>query len=61
MFLLLETILYVVFTLLATVGLYLIGAHFHSRRLGLALAVGSLAFFTALAWGLFWLVRTYGG
>jgi hypothetical protein len=56
-----EMILYVVFSLLASVGLFLIGNHFHSRRLGLALAAGSLLFFFALAYGLLWLVRTYGG
>jgi len=56
-----EQILFAVFTLLASVGLFLIGNHFHSRRLGVALGLGSLAFFVLLFLALGWMIATYGG
>ena|GEM_PF-3387452 len=54
-------IIYTVFTILATVGLFLIGSHFHSRSLGIKLAAGAVVFFVALILGLSWMIRHYGG
>lgn len=54
-------VLYVVFALLSALGLYLVAAHFHSRRLGVVLALLTLAFFAALAAWLRWMVAAYGG
>jgi hypothetical protein len=56
-----EHILFAVFTLLASAGLYLVGTHFHSRRLGVALGLGSLVFFVALYLALGWMIATYDG
>lgn len=49
-------VLYVVFALVTGLGAYLIGAHFRGRRTGVLVALGTLAFFLALAaamWALF--------
>lgn len=54
---LLPAVLYVVFTLLSTVGAYLIGAHFRTRTVGALMALGTLLFFVALALYVEWLVR----
>ncbi len=54
-------IIYAIFSILATVGLYLIGAHFHSRSMGIKLAVGAVGFFVALILGLSWMIDYYGG
>lgn len=54
-------IVYTVFALLATVGLYLIGNHFHSRALGIKLAVGSAVFFIGLIVALTWVIQYYEG
>lgn len=53
----LPAVLYVLFALLATVGVYLAGAHFRSRVLGAVFALGTLLFFLGLALYVDWLVR----
>lgn len=57
---LLPAILFVVFTLLATVGAWLIVAHFRGRRAGVIAALVTLAFFVLLAIGMGVLVTRYG-
>lgn len=54
-------IVYTVFSLLATVGLYLIGNHFHSRSLGIKLAAGAAVFFVVLIVALTWVIGYYEG
>jgi hypothetical protein len=51
-------VLLVVFAALSAAGVYLIAAHFHSRRLGLLLAALTVLFFATLAAGLAWLAGT---
>lgn len=53
----LPAVLYVLFALLATAGVYLAGAHFRSRTLGVVSALGTLLFFLGLALYVDWLVR----
>lgn len=54
-------IIYTLFALIATVGLYLIGSHFHSRSLGIKLAAGAAVFFIGLIVALTWVIRFYEG
>ena len=52
----LAVVVFVLFALLSTHGVYLIGAHFRGRRAGLLAALATLGFFAALAaamWALF--------
>lgn len=58
---LLPVVLFVVFALLATAGAYLIAAHFRGRRAGLVAAFVTLAFFIALAAGMWAMVERYSG
>lgn len=58
---LLPAILFAVFALLATVGAYLIAVHFRGRRAALVAAVVTLAFFAALAAGMWTMVGRYAG
>ncbi|HEX2165056.1 MAG TPA: hypothetical protein VHM02_14025 [Thermoanaerobaculia bacterium] len=58
---LLALVLFAVFTLLSTAGAYLIAAHFRGRRAGLVAALVTLAFFVALAAGMWALVERYAG
>ena len=53
----LPAVLYVVFTLLSTVGAYLIGAHFRTRAVGVLMGMVTLLFFVGLALYVDWLVR----
>jgi hypothetical protein len=55
-----EILLFVIFAVLASVGLFLIGNHFHSRRLGVILGLASLSFFVLLFCALAWMISTYG-
>jgi hypothetical protein len=57
---LLGAILFGAFTLLSTVGGYLIVAHQRGRAAGLAGAAAILLFFAALFWGLLLLLRGGG-
>ncbi|HEX2253368.1 MAG TPA: hypothetical protein VHQ65_08880 [Thermoanaerobaculia bacterium] len=53
-------VIFLIFTVLAAVGAYLLGARFHSRRLGALFALGVVAFFVVLHILLGWLLATYG-
>jgi hypothetical protein len=53
-------VIFVLFTVLATLGAYLITAHHRGWRAGLAVAAASLLFFAALAIGLVVLLRSGG-
>lgn len=53
--------LFVLFALLSATGAYLIGAHFRSRRTGVVAALGTLAFFAALAMGMAALFAAFAG
>lgn len=56
----LPTVLFVAFTLLATVGAFLIGDRFRSRTAGVAAAVLVLVFMAALYGYVLWLIRSAG-
>lgn len=56
----LPTILFVVFTLLAAVGAFLIGDHFRNRATGVIAAVLVLVFMVALYGYVVWLIRSAG-
>ena len=58
---LLPVVLYSLFTLLATAGAALIVAHFRGRRAGLVAALSTLAFFAALAAGMWAMLGRYAG
>jgi hypothetical protein len=53
--------LFVLFALLSTAGAYLIGAHFRGRRTGVAAALATIAFFAALAAGMWALFVAFAG
>lgn len=57
---LLPTLIFLVFTLLSTVGAYLVLAHFKGRRAGVAAALGTVLFFVVLYAGLLALLRSGG-
>ena len=57
---LLPTVIFFLFTLLATAGAYLVTAHHRGRRTGLGVAAASLLFFAILAAGLIALLRSGG-
>jgi hypothetical protein len=57
---LLPTVIFLLFTALATAGAYLVTAHHRSRRAALGVAAASLLFFIILAAGLFALMRSGG-
>lgn len=54
-------ILYALFTLLTTVGVYGVAAHFGGRRLAVVLSSAVLVFFAVLAVALVWIVRSAPG
>jgi len=56
----LPTVLFVVFTLLAAVGAFLIGDHFRSRAAGLLAAAAVLVFMVVLYGYVVWLIRSAG-
>jgi len=56
----LPTVLFVAFTLLASVGAYLIGSSFRSRAAGALSAALVLVFMVALYLYVAWLMRTSG-
>ena len=56
----LPTVLFVVFTLLAAAGAFLIGDHFRSRATGVIAAVLVVAFMAALYGYVMWLIRSAG-
>lgn len=51
-------LLFVLFALVCVASAYFISAHFHSRRLGVLMALGVAGFFVLLMMGLFHLIRT---
>ncbi|HYO15703.1 MAG TPA: hypothetical protein VE685_21100 [Thermoanaerobaculia bacterium] len=57
---LIPTIIFFVFTLLSSVGAYLILAHARGRRAGIVTAVATALFFVALFAGLLALLRSGG-
>jgi drug/metabolite transporter superfamily protein YnfA len=57
---LLSTLLFIAFALLAAGGCYLVCAHQRGRRAGLTGALATLALFAALYWGLLGLLRSGG-
>lgn len=58
---LLPVVLYLLFTLLATAGAALIAGHFRGRRAGFVAALSTLAFFAALAAGMWAALGRYAG
>jgi hypothetical protein len=57
---LLPTVIFLLFTLLATIGAYLVTTYHRGRGAGAAVAAASLLFFAALAAGLLALLRSGG-
>lgn len=57
---LVPTLIFTIFTLLSSVGAYLILAHFKGWRAGLVAAVATALFFVALFAGLLALLRSGG-
>jgi hypothetical protein len=56
----LGNLLFLLFTAISVVSIYFIGQHFHSRRLGILVALTTLLFFVALFFALEALLRWLG-